>query len=71
MIGDDVRQDVHGAMALGMRGVLVQTGKYRRGDEGRIGARRSSFRHRGLQVIPHRVCAIVRPLSFLRRHGLS
>lgn len=37
MIGDDVRQDVGGAMALGMRGVLVQTGKYRSGDEHSIG----------------------------------
>ncbi|RLN98912.1 hypothetical protein BBJ28_00006113 [Nothophytophthora sp. Chile5] len=37
MIGDDVRQDVHGAMALGMHGVLVQTGKYRKGDEDQIG----------------------------------
>eukprot|EP00644_Phytophthora_capsici_P018717 jgi/Phyca11/12470/fgenesh1_pm.PHYCAscaffold_182_\ len=36
MIGDDVRQDVHGAMMLGMNGVLVQTGKYRRGDEAKI-----------------------------------
>ncbi|KAE8906059.1 hypothetical protein PF005_g24079 [Phytophthora fragariae] len=36
MIGDDVRQDVHGAMALGLRGVLVQTGKYRSGDEEKI-----------------------------------
>ncbi|RLN96834.1 hypothetical protein BBJ28_00017628 [Nothophytophthora sp. Chile5] len=38
MIGDDVSQDVHGAMALGMHGVLVQTGKYRKGDEDQIGA---------------------------------
>ncbi|KAG7385411.1 Haloacid dehalogenase-like hydrolase domain-containing protein 2 [Phytophthora pseudosyringae] len=36
MIGDDVRQDVHGAMELGMHGVLVQTGKYRSGDAGKI-----------------------------------
>ncbi|KAE9002653.1 hypothetical protein PR003_g18181 [Phytophthora rubi] len=36
MIGDDVRQDVHGAMGLGLRGVLVQTGKYRSGDEAEI-----------------------------------
>lgn len=36
MIGDDVRQDVQGAMVLGMRGVLVQTGKYRSGDEDKI-----------------------------------
>jgi len=29
MIGDDVRSDVAGAQAVGMRGVLVKTGKYR------------------------------------------
>jgi len=36
MIGDDVEADVGGAMAAGLRGVLVQTGKYRQGDEDRI-----------------------------------
>ncbi|KAK1947355.1 Haloacid dehalogenase-like hydrolase domain-containing protein 2 [Phytophthora citrophthora] len=36
MVGDDVRQDVYGAMVLGMHGVLVQTGKYRSGDEAKI-----------------------------------
>jgi HAD superfamily hydrolase (TIGR01458 family) len=29
MVGDDVRSDVGGAMAAGIRGVLVKTGKYR------------------------------------------
>ncbi len=29
MIGDDIDQDVGGAQALGIRGVLVKTGKYR------------------------------------------
>jgi HAD superfamily hydrolase (TIGR01458 family) len=29
MIGDDIHQDVGGAQALGIRGVLVKTGKYR------------------------------------------
>jgi HAD superfamily hydrolase (TIGR01458 family) len=29
MIGDDLRQDVGGAQAAGIRGVLVKTGKYR------------------------------------------
>lgn len=33
MIGDDIRQDVGGAMAIGMRAALVQTGRYRAGDE--------------------------------------
>lgn len=31
--GDDVRDDVGGAQRAGMRGVLVQTGKHRPGDE--------------------------------------
>ena len=35
MIGDDICDDVIGAQALGMYGVLVQTGKYRPGDESR------------------------------------
>jgi HAD superfamily hydrolase (TIGR01458 family) len=29
MIGDDILTDVHGAQAMGMRGILVKTGKYR------------------------------------------
>ncbi|GLD93583.1 hypothetical protein PINS_up002175 [Pythium insidiosum] len=33
MVGDDVRQDVGGANAIGMQSVLVKTGKYRDGDE--------------------------------------
>ncbi|KAL0100308.1 hypothetical protein PUN28_019580 [Cardiocondyla obscurior] len=33
MIGDDVRDDVAGAQAAGIKGILVQTGKYRTGDE--------------------------------------
>jgi HAD superfamily hydrolase (TIGR01458 family) len=32
MIGDDVRVDVGGAQAAGLRGVLVRTGKFRPGD---------------------------------------
>ncbi|KAJ3004785.1 UNVERIFIED_CONTAM: Haloacid dehalogenase-like hydrolase domain-containing protein 2, partial [Siphonaria sp. JEL0065] len=32
-IGDDVRDDVGGALAVGMQGILVKTGKYRLGDE--------------------------------------
>lgn len=38
MIGDDVEADVGGAMALGMAGVLVRTGKYRPEDDERAGA---------------------------------
>ncbi|XP_076163810.1 haloacid dehalogenase-like hydrolase domain-containing protein 2 isoform X1 [Ptiloglossa arizonensis] len=36
MIGDDVRDDVAGAQAIGIRGLLVQTGKYQEGDENTI-----------------------------------
>ncbi|XP_076618459.1 haloacid dehalogenase-like hydrolase domain-containing protein 2 [Colletes latitarsis] len=36
MIGDDVRDDIAGAQAVGIKGVLVQTGKYRKGDENTI-----------------------------------
>jgi HAD superfamily hydrolase (TIGR01458 family) len=32
MIGDDIRGDIGGAQGAGMRGILVQTGKYRSGD---------------------------------------
>jgi len=32
MIGDDIRGDIGGAQNAGMRGILVQTGKYRQGD---------------------------------------
>ncbi|WP_163557970.1 TIGR01458 family HAD-type hydrolase [Halomonas sp. NO4] len=38
MVGDDVEADVAAAMALGMQGTLVQTGKYRAGDETRAPA---------------------------------
>ena len=33
MIGDDVKDDVIGAKAIGCKGILVKTGKYRPGDE--------------------------------------
>ncbi len=36
MIGDDVESDVRGAMACGLQAILVQTGKYRPGDEARL-----------------------------------
>lgn len=36
MIGDDARDDVGGAQNVGMKGILVRTGKYRAGDEGKI-----------------------------------
>ncbi|XP_066597038.1 haloacid dehalogenase-like hydrolase domain-containing protein 2 [Prorops nasuta] len=36
MIGDDVNDDVAGAQAIGIKGILVQTGKYRENDENTI-----------------------------------
>nr|XP_012219236.1 PREDICTED: haloacid dehalogenase-like hydrolase domain-containing protein 2 [Linepithema humile] len=36
MIGDDIKDDVAGAQAAGIRSILVQTGKYRAGDENMI-----------------------------------
>jgi len=37
MVGDDAVSDVGGALAAGLQGILVQTGKYRAGDEAKIG----------------------------------
>ena len=37
MVGDDVEQDVNGAIRAGIGvGVLVKTGKYREGDEEKL-----------------------------------
>ena len=36
MVGDDVAADVIGGVAAGLQGVLVQTGKYRPGDENQL-----------------------------------
>ncbi|XP_066151418.1 haloacid dehalogenase-like hydrolase domain-containing protein 2 [Euwallacea fornicatus] len=36
MIGDDVTDDIKGAMDAGLQGYLVKTGKYREGDEDKI-----------------------------------
>ena len=36
MVGDDAEVDVSASIALGMKGVLVKTGKYRAGDEARV-----------------------------------
>jgi len=38
MVGDDVVNDVHGAQVLGIRGVLVQTGKFLAGDLAKVPA---------------------------------
>ncbi|UFS72102.1 TIGR01458 family HAD-type hydrolase [Geomonas sp. RF6] len=37
MVGDDAETDIAAALAAGVQGALVQTGKYREGDERRIG----------------------------------
>jgi HAD superfamily hydrolase (TIGR01458 family) len=37
MVGDDIVNDVLGAQAAGLIGILVRTGKYRKGDERRDG----------------------------------
>lgn len=37
MVGDDAEADVGGATAAGLKGILVRTGKYRDGDESKIG----------------------------------
>ena len=42
MVGDDAEFDVSASVALGMQGVLVKTGKYRAGDEGRVDPRPSA-----------------------------
>ena len=39
MIGDDAEADVGGAMAAGLQGILVQTGKYRPGQEASLAER--------------------------------
>ena len=36
MVGDDALADVDGALAAGLQGILVRTGKYRPGDEEKI-----------------------------------
>jgi HAD superfamily hydrolase (TIGR01458 family) len=36
MVGDDAEFDAAGAVALGLAGILVRTGKYRPGDEARV-----------------------------------
>ncbi|MBK8182238.1 MAG: TIGR01458 family HAD-type hydrolase [Candidatus Competibacteraceae bacterium] len=36
MVGDDAEMDVRGALAAGLRSVLVRTGKYRPGDETKV-----------------------------------
>ncbi|MGI9303176.1 MAG: HAD hydrolase-like protein, partial [Gammaproteobacteria bacterium] len=51
MVGDDAVADVGGAMDAGLQGVLVQTGKYRQGDELQIG-------HDKAKVVPDLPAAV-------------
>ncbi len=50
MVGDDALADVDGALAAGLQGILVRTGKYRPGDEDKIG-------HPGAEVVSDLVSA--------------
>jgi len=36
MVGDDAESDVASALAAGLQGILVQTGKYREGDDAKV-----------------------------------
>jgi len=45
MVGDDAEADVDGALAAGLQAALVQTGKYREGDE-------AAIRHAGARIFP-------------------
>lgn len=42
MVGDDAEFDVAASVALGMRAILVRTGKYREGDESRVSPKPSA-----------------------------
>ncbi|MDX1431753.1 MAG: TIGR01458 family HAD-type hydrolase [Gammaproteobacteria bacterium] len=56
MVGDDALADVDGALAAGLQGILVRTGKYRAGDEDRIS-------HPGARVVEDFPAAVERVLS--------
>jgi HAD superfamily hydrolase (TIGR01458 family) len=45
MIGDDAEADVGGAMAAGLQGILVQTGKYQPGQEANLAERPTHVVH--------------------------
>lgn len=59
MVGDDALADVDGALAAGLQGILVRTGKYRDGDEDRI-------THTGAVVVADVAAAAERILSSTR-----
>jgi HAD superfamily hydrolase (TIGR01458 family) len=51
MVGDDALADVDGALAAGLQGILVRTGKYRPGDEDKLS-------HPGAHVVSDIAAAI-------------
>ncbi|CAK9797299.1 Haloacid dehalogenase-like hydrolase domain-containing protein 2 [Anthophora plagiata] len=53
MIGDDVKDDIAGAQAIGIKGLLVQTGKYRNGDEDTITPRPTKVCSSFVQAVEH------------------
>lgn len=60
MIGDDVTDDIQGAMNAGLMGYLVQTGKYQQGDEEKIGKAPTA-------VVPSFVEAVDRILESIKQ----
>ena len=50
MVGDDAQADVGGAIAAGLQGILVRTGKYREGDEDKIDPRAVTVANIGAAV---------------------
>uniref|UniRef100_A0A1I7UMW5 Haloacid dehalogenase-like hydrolase domain-containing protein 2 n=1 Tax=Caenorhabditis tropicalis TaxID=1561998 RepID=A0A1I7UMW5_9PELO len=55
MIGDDVNDDVLGAIKTGMRAILVKTGKFRSGDESKVKNVASSFVEAVNMIIENKV----------------
>ena len=59
MVGDDAEVDVSASIALGLRGVLVKTGKYRAGDEDRVSPRATAILE-SIEELPAWVSASLR-----------
>uniref|UniRef100_A0A1E1X698 Phospholysine phosphohistidine inorganic pyrophosphate phosphatase n=1 Tax=Amblyomma aureolatum TaxID=187763 RepID=A0A1E1X698_9ACAR len=60
MVGDDIVGDVGGAQSVGMRGVLVRTGKYRSSDENHPSVKPDGI-VRNLKEAVERIVAMERP----------
>lgn len=54
VVGDDVRDDVLGAQSAGLQGILVQTGKYRKGDEKSVKPMTDAASNK--QTVPDNLC---------------